>query len=101
MIKEFQLDHELGLSDNFEFLNLFFPCFEVHIPIVVRDFFNLLSTNISLVGGGMGGVTFRESKAGMLQILKDNGYCSATMSVFVNMYENKLMDEYQEQTKEK
>ena len=100
MIKDHVLDHELELSDNFEFLNLFYPCFEIHIPRSVRDFYNLLTSIVTLEGGGMGGVGFRETKAGVAKVLKNNGYCSVTMGVFVDMYENKLMNEYQESIKE-
>lgn len=97
MLEMHTLDHDLGLSDNFDFLNLFYPCFEQHIPEVVREFYDFLTKHVVLIGTGMGGVSFRETKAGLSQILEANGYCSVVTADFVDAYESGLMEEYHDQ----
>lgn len=97
MLEMHTLDHDLGLSDNFDFLNLFYPCFEQHIPRVVREFYDLITSHVVLIGSGMGGVNFRETRAGLSKILEANGYCSAVTADFIDAYENGLMEEYHDQ----
>ena len=93
--------HDLGLEDNEEFLNLFIPCFGINIPSKVRDFYDLITSKITLVGNGMGGASFRESRANLSNIFKDNGYCPIMVDDFIDIYEDKLMEEYYEKTKDK
>lgn len=98
MIESHALYHDLGMEDNFDFLDIFYPCFEIRIPTNVREFYNLLTSFVSLESG-MDGVSFRETRAGLSKILKDNGYCSVVTSPFVDMFENKLLEQYSEDRK--
>lgn len=99
LLEDKLFNHEIGLEDNFDFLNLFIPCFEVHIPNVVRAFYDLITSKITLVGTGMGGVVFRESRAELSKILEDHGYCPVATDIFVNEYEDKLIGEYHDNQK--
>lgn len=101
MVEDKLFDHTLGLDDHSEYLNVFFPCFEEHIPTVARDMYDFLSTHVVLVGGGMGSPTFRESKANMVELLEINGYCPVMTMIFVESFENKLMSEYLDEQKSK
>ncbi len=99
MVEDRLFDHDLGLEDNTEYLNVFFPCFEQNISAVARDLFDFLTDNVSLVGGGMGSPTFRESKADMIELIKLNGYCPNVIMQYVESYENKLLGEYIDEQK--
>ncbi len=95
------LDHELELSDESEFLNLFFPCFGEHVPTYARSLYDLINSSIALEGGGMGGVSFRDSKADILSIMEKNGYCPIYIAPIIEDFENRMLKEHFENTKAK
>jgi len=95
------LDHDLELSDETDFLTLFFPCFGEHVPTIALDFYHVLNSAISLEGGGMGGVSFRDTKNGIMSVLEKNGYCGVITAPIVEDFENRMLKQHFENTKVK
>lgn len=94
LLEEDLLDFELGLEYNEERVSLFYTCHAEHIPTQVWEFWDMLQTNVMLVPTGMGGVTFRDSKESTIKLVERYGYDPQVVNPYVEEYERKLLDEY-------
>ena len=58
-----------------------------------------MRNHISLEGGGMGGVSFRESRSGLKLLMDSHGYDYETYKTFIDNYENALVIQYNDSMK--
>ena len=65
---------------------------------VARELYNILTHHVVLVSVGMG-VSFRESRSGLSDILKEHGIEYIMVKPFIDDLEYRLMHQYAEEVK--